>query len=196
MDQIGAPTRSGVGVPSLVRFATAHYVGAHCIILVSCSLLSAGCTCVVVLIELMTMGPAIVPQKRLVCQATFPRSWCCRRCCAAFVLGQSVHNFLLVAVSKVTEAVQARLAAISCYRRVVSFKAASARFSRAALMRSMAGLAFGITARAPPRDLPHPEALSWHWHFIWARQNATLQACHVRDMAGRPYQSSTSRGKC
>ncbi len=53
-----------MGVPSLVRIATAHRVGAHCINFVPRSLVSAGHTCVV-LVDPMTMGLAIVSQKGL-----------------------------------------------------------------------------------------------------------------------------------
>ncbi len=102
-----------MGVPSLVRFATAHCVGASCIVLVSRSLVSADCTCVL-LIDLMAMNPAIVPQERLV--ATL----CQSRCRAAagvappLLCANASASFLLAAVSKVTEAVRARLAAVSC----------------------------------------------------------------------------------
>jgi hypothetical protein len=54
-----------MGVPSLVYFATAHCVGVYHIVLVSGSFASAGCTHVVQ-IDLMTMGPAIVPREKLV----------------------------------------------------------------------------------------------------------------------------------
>jgi hypothetical protein len=56
---------SGAGVLSLVRFATAHRVGAQCIVFVPRNLVLAGCTCLV-LIDLTTMGVAIVPRERLV----------------------------------------------------------------------------------------------------------------------------------
>ncbi len=94
MEKIDTPTLSGVGVPSLVRFTTTHRVGAHCFILVSRSLVSTGCTCVV-LVDPMTVGPAIVPQKRLVCQATFPSRQCCRRHCATFVQSQRIRKLLV-----------------------------------------------------------------------------------------------------
>jgi hypothetical protein len=77
--------------------------------------MSVGHTCVV-LIDLMTVGPAIVPRERLVCQATFP----CSRCGATAGIAPPLFqakasaSFLLEAVIKVTEAVRARLAAISC----------------------------------------------------------------------------------
>jgi hypothetical protein len=74
-----------MGVSSLVRFATAHCVGARCIFLVSHSLVPTGCICVV-LVDLMTLGLAIVPRERFVCQATSPRSQCHRWRHAAFVL--------------------------------------------------------------------------------------------------------------
>ncbi len=65
MDLSGTPTPSGVGVPSLVCFATTHHVGACCFVFVSRSFVSTDCTCVV-LIDLVTMGPAIVSRERLV----------------------------------------------------------------------------------------------------------------------------------
>ncbi len=106
-------------------------------------------------------------------------------------------SFLLAALNKVTEAVRARLAAISCCRMMVSFNASSARFLRASPMQSMVDAAVGITACAPPWGLPPPKAWScWHWCFRWARWNGTFQACHIRDAARRPSQSSTSHGKC
>jgi hypothetical protein len=83
-----------MGVPSLVRVATAHSVGAHCIVLVSRSLFSPDCTHVV-LVDPMTLGLAIVPQERLVPQAPPPRSWCQRQQRAALVLSQSICKLLV-----------------------------------------------------------------------------------------------------
>ncbi len=103
-------------------------------------------------------------------------------------------SFLLAAVSKVTEAVRARLEAVSCYRMVVSFEATSTRFLRAAPMLSMVGAAARITVWVLLRGLPPPKAWSWHWRLRWARWNATFQACHIQDVDGRPSQLSTSMG--
>ncbi len=83
-----------MGVPSLVHFTTAHCVGACCFALVSRSLVSAGCICVV-LVDPMTVGPAIVPQERLVHQATFPSSQCCQRRHATFVPRQRIRKLLV-----------------------------------------------------------------------------------------------------
>jgi hypothetical protein len=105
-------------------------------------------------------------------------------------------SFLLAAIRDVTNAVSARLPVVSCWRTVVLFEAASARFLRASPMWSMVGAVVGITAWALPRGLPSPKAWSWHWCLRWARRKATFQAGSVQDAAGRPYQLSTSRGKC
>jgi hypothetical protein len=55
-----------MGIPSLVHVATAHHVGAHCIVLVPHSLVPAACTRVV-LVDSITVGPAIFLWERLVC---------------------------------------------------------------------------------------------------------------------------------
>ncbi len=145
------------------------------------------------------MGPAIVTQERPGCQASLHWSRCHRRSRrrhAAFVMRQHVCKLLLAAVREVTDAARARLAAVSCWRMVVSSKAASARFSRALPMRSMVGAVVGIFTWAPPRGLPPPQAWSWCWCLRWARQKATFQVCQVRDPSARPSQLLTSRGKC
>ncbi len=85
----------------------------------------------------------------------------------------ALASFLLAAVSELIEAVRARLAAVSCWRTVVSFNAATARFSRTLPMRSMVGAAVGITVWAPPRGLPPTEAWSWCWCLRWARPKKT-----------------------
>ncbi len=102
-----------MGVPSLVRIATAHHVGACRIVLVPRSLVPVGCTCVV-LVDLMTMGPVIIPWERLVCRAPPPHSRCRRRQCDVLVPSQSVHKLLVGILSKVTKAMSNRLAAVSC----------------------------------------------------------------------------------
>jgi hypothetical protein len=151
-----------MGVPSLVHFTTTHRVGGHCILLVSQRPTSADCTCVG-LIDLATMGPAIVARERPGCQASLRWSRCrhqsCRSCQSRtfFSTRQRVRSFLLAAIREVTNAVSSRLAAVSCWRTVVSFEAASARFSKALPMRSMVSSAVGITMWALPRSLPPPK---------------------------------------
>ncbi len=55
----------------------------------------------------------------------------------AGTLAKASESFLLAAVSVVFDVVSARLAAVSCWRTVVSLAAARARLSRAVPKRSM-----------------------------------------------------------
>ena len=114
----------------------------------------------------------------------------------AGTLANASESFLLATVSVALEVVRAKLAAVSCWRTVVSLAAASARLSRAAPKRSMETGGAGSTECAPRSGSPPPDAWSWRWRLRWARWNATFHAHQVRSTAGRPSQSSTVRGKC
>jgi hypothetical protein len=114
----------------------------------------------------------------------------------AGTLAKASESFLLAAVSVAFDVVSAKLAAVSCWRTVVSLAAASARLSSAVPKRSMVSAGAGSTELAPQSGSPPPDAWSWRWHLRWARWIATFHARQVQSTAGRPSQSSTSRGKC
>ncbi len=105
-------------------------------------------------------------------------------------------SFLLVVVSLALDVVSAKLAAVSCWRTVVSLAAARARLSRAVPKRSIVAAGAGSVELAPRIGSPPPDACSWRWRLMWARWNATFHALQEQSMARRPSQSSTSRGKC
>jgi hypothetical protein len=92
----------------------------------------------------------------------------------AGTLAKASVSFLLAAVSKAFDVVSAKLAAVSCWRTVVLFAAASARLSRAAPKRSMVTAGAGRTELAPRSGPPPPEAWIWRWRLRWARLNVTV----------------------
>ncbi len=99
---------------------------------------------------------------------------------AGTFLAKASESFLLAAVSEAFEVVSAKLAAVSCWRTVMSLAAASARLSRALPKRSMVTAGAGRTELAPRSESPPPEAWSWRWRLRWARRNATFHALQVR----------------
>ena len=64
-------------------------------------------------------------------------------------LARASESFLLAAVSKAFEVVSAKLAAVNCWRTVVSLAAASARLSSAVPKWSMVTAGAGRTELAP-----------------------------------------------
>ena len=68
---------------------------------------------------------------------------------AGTFLAKASENFLLAAVSEAFEVVSAKLAAVSCWRTVVSLAAASARLSRAVPKWSMVMAGAGRTELVP-----------------------------------------------
>jgi len=111
-------------------------------------------------------------------------------------LAKASESFLLAAVSVAFDVVSTKLAAVSCWRTVVSLAAASARLSRAVPKRLMVPAGVGRTELVPRSGSPPPDAWSWHWRLRWARWNATLHTLQVWPIAERPSQSSSLRGNC
>ncbi len=67
----------------------------------------------------------------------------------AGTLAKASESFLLAAVSMAFDVVSTRLAAVSCWRTVVSLATASARLLRAVPKRSMVTAGAGSTELAP-----------------------------------------------
>ena len=68
---------------------------------------------------------------------------------AGTFLAKASESFLLAAVSKASEVVSAKLAAVSCWRTVVLLAAASARLSRAVPKQLMVTAGAGRTELVP-----------------------------------------------
>ncbi len=163
------PTPSGAHrVPILVLVAAAKGVGGRCVVAVARSFVGEG-RARVVLAHAMAVSPAVVLGAGFLC--CMNTRWSCRRSChlsrrlrpaptRSCRLSPAQHgvtagvpprqvttstNFLLVDVSNVMVAVGAKLAAMSCWRTMVSFVAARARLSSAVSRCPIAGAAAGIT---------------------------------------------------